>query len=202
MSNPASSGYRSGVYGSKTFLEAEESFLKAKRGEPTVEPIPNFTPRVREKDRPRKLKKFRPAIEAQKALSKLSTVEYFKSILTDETERHLWMAFITGKVPQLDRVGKPVLDADGMPIMLDVELNPISWNAFKRAVEYKRGMPLVTVEDNTEKGARVVEIITIGSNPQLFQSQAEAQGLLGIRKSPVSQNEMKPELPELVEEKV
>lgn len=185
------------VYQSKTFLEAEESFLKAKRGEPTVEPIPNFTPRVREKDRPRKLKKFRPAVEAQKALRKLSTVEYFKSILSDETERHLWMAFITGKVPQLDGRGNPVLDENGLPIMLDVELNPISWNAFKRAVEYKRGMPLVTVEDNTEKGQRTVEVIMIGSNPQLFREQAEAQGLLGIKKVPKLDKPI-----EMVEEKV
>jgi hypothetical protein len=186
------------VYKSKTFLEAEESFLKAKRGEPTVEPIPNFTPRVREKDRPRRLKKFRPVVEAQKALRKLSTLEYFKSILSDEVEKHLWMAFITGKVPKLDPWGKNVLDENGQIVMVDIELNPISWNAFKRAVEYKRGMPLVTVEDNTEKGQKVVEIITIGANPQLFQSQAEAQGLLGIRKAP-SPIEIKPEL---IEEKV
>jgi len=189
------------VYQSKTFLEAEETFLKAKRGEPTVEPIPNFTPRVREKDRPRKIKKFRPAVEAQKALRKLSTVEYFKSILSDETERHLWMAFITGKVPQLDRFGKPELDENNLPVMLDIELNPISWNAFKRAVEYKRGMPLVTVEDNTDKGGKVVEVIMIGSNPQLFREQAEAQGLLGIRKTPnpPSQNE---KTVQMIEEKV
>ena len=185
------------VYKSKTFLEAEESFLKAKRGEPTVEPIPNFKPQVRE--RPRRIKKFRPVVEAQKALRKLSTVEYFKSILSDETEKHLWMAFITGKVPDIDPWGKPKLDDNGQPIMVDVELNPISWNAFKRAVEYKRGMPLVTVEDNTEKGGKTVEVIMIGSNPKLFQEQAEAQGLLGIKKTPLSQNETKPEL---LEEKV
>ena len=113
-------------------------------------------------------------------------------------EKHLWMAFITGKVPKLDPWGKNILDENGQPVMVDIELNPISWNAFKRAVEYKRGMPLVTVEDNTDKGSKVVEIITIGANPQLFQSQAEAQGLLGIRKAP-SQIETKPEL---IEEKV
>lgn len=187
------------VYKSKTFLEAEESFLKARRGEPTVEPIPNFTPRVREKDRPRKLKKFRPVVEARKALSKLSTVEYFKSILSDEVEKQLWMAFITGVAPKMEG-NKVVKDADGNVVMEEIELDPISWNAFRRAVEYKRGMPLVTVEDNTKGESKVVEVIMIGSNPKLFQSQAEAQGLLGIRKSnPLSQNEIKPEL---VEEKV
>jgi len=169
------------VFKSKTFLEAEESFLKAKRGEPTVEPIPNFTPRVREKDRPRRLKKFRPVVEARKALTKLGTVEYFKSILSDEVEKQLWMAFITGMAPKMDGI-HPVKDAQGNVVMENIELDPISWNAFRRAVEYKRGMPLVTVEDNTRGESRVVEIITIGANPKLFQQQAEAQGLLGIRK--------------------
>jgi hypothetical protein len=185
------------VYKSKTFLEAEESFLKARRGEPTVEPIPNFTPRVREKDRPRKLKKFRPVVEARKALSKLSTVEYFKSILSDEVEKQLWMAFITGVAPKMEG-NKIVKDVDGNVIMEEIELDPISWNAFRRAVEYKRGMPLVTVEDNTKGESKVVEVIMIGSNPKLFQSQAEAQGLLGIRKSPVSlsENDTKSGLPE------
>jgi hypothetical protein len=188
-------GYRDGVYGSKTFLEAEESFLKAKRGEPTVEPIPNFTPRVREKDRPRKLRKFRPLVEARKALSKLSTVEYFKSILSDEVEKQLWMAFITGTAPKMNGI-HPVRDEQGNIVMEEIELDPISWNAFRRAVEYKRGMPLVTVEDNTKGEARTVEVITIGANPKLFQQQAEAQGLLGIRKpdpANLSQNETKPE---------
>jgi len=189
------------VYKSKTFLEAEETFLKAKRGEPTVEAIPNFTPRVREKDRPRKLKKFRPVVEARKALTKLGTVEYFKSILSDEVEKQLWMAFITGMAPKMDGC-KIVKDEQGNVVMENIELDPISWNAFRRAVEYKRGMPLVTVEDNTKGESRTVEVIMIGSNPKLFQEQAEAQGLLGIRKpAPVdlSQNEKKTEL---IEEKV
>src|ERR1700676_169349 len=189
------------VYKSKTFLEAEETFLKAKRGEPTVEAIPNFTPRVREKDRPRKLKKFRPVVEARKALTKLGTVEYFKSILSDEVEKQLWMAFITGMAPKMDGC-KIVKDEQGNVVMENIELDPISWNAFRRAVEYKRGMPLVTVEDNTKGESRTVEVIMIGSNPKLFQEQAEAQGLLGIRKpAPVdlSQNEKKTEL---IDEKV
>src|SRR5271155_403883 len=188
------------VFKSKTFLEAEESFLKAKRGEPTVEPIPNFTPRVREKDRPRKLRKFRPVVKARKALTKLGTVEYFKSILNDEVEKQLWMAFITGMAPKMEG-NKIVKDTQGDIVMESIELDPISWNAFKRAVEYKRGMPLVTVEDNTDKGGKVVEVIMIGSNPQLFREQAEAQGLLGIRKTPnpPSQNE---KTVQMIEEKV
>jgi len=186
------------VYKSKTFLEAEETFLKAKRGEPTVEPIPNFTPRVREKDRPRKLKKFRPAVEVRKALTKLGTVEFFKSILCDEVEKQLWMAFITGMAPKMEG-SKIVKDANGDVVMENIELDPISWNAFRRAVEYKRGMPLVTVEDNTKGESRTVEIITIGANPKLFQQQAEAQGLLGIRKPVASQIETGPKLPDSVD---
>lgn len=180
---------------SKTFLEAEESFLKAQRGEPTVEPIPNFTPRVREKDRPRKLRKFRPVVEARKALSKMGTVEFFKSILSDEVEKQLWMAFITGTAPKIEG-GRIVKDEQGNVVMEEIALDPISWNAFRRAVEYKRGMPLVTVEDGTKGQSKTVEVIMIGSNPKLFQEQAEAQGLLGIRKPPI---EVKPN-PELLED--
>src|ERR1700684_2183081 len=108
------------VYKSKTFLEAEETFLK----------------------------RFRPVVEARKALTKLGTVEYFKSILSDEVEKQLWMAFITGMAPKMDGC-KIVKDEQGNVVMENIELDPISWNAFRRAVEYKRGMPLVTVEDNT-----------------------------------------------------
>lgn len=46
----------------------------------------------------------------------------FAGILTDETENKLWERF------------------------LNVEDNRVAWEAFKRAVEYKRGKPTETIE--------------------------------------------------------
>jgi hypothetical protein len=186
----------------RAYQKSEDSFLRAKRGEPTVEPA-RLGPdnRVRQKDRPRKLRVFKPVMElrqAHEAISKLNTQEFFAKLLGGGIEEAMWMAFMTGQRPRIDEQGTLVRDSEGRVIMEDIELNPISWNAFKRAVEYKRGMPLGTIEDDTKKGAKMVQIITIGANPQLFRSQAEAQGLLGIRKSP-SQNETDTKL---IEEKV
>jgi hypothetical protein len=171
----------------RAFQEAEATFLRAQRGEPTVEATPMGPDnRVRRSDRPRKIKKFRPVMELRKAheaISKLNTQEFFAKLLGGGVEEAMWMGFMTGRTPKIDECGYLVRDEKGQVIMEEIELNPISWQAFKRAVEYKRGMPLVTVEDNTEKGNKTVEVIMIGSNPQLFREQAEAQGLLGIRKT-------------------
>ncbi len=169
----------------RAYQEAEAAFLRARRGEPTVVPVPQGPDRrVRTSDRPRKIKVFRPVSELRKAheaISKLNTQEFFASLLGGGVEEAMWMAFMTGRMPKIDEQGILVRDEKGIVIMEEIELNPISWQAFKRAVEYKRGMPLVTVEDNTDKESKIVEIITIGASPDLFRKQAEARGLLGIR---------------------
>ena len=169
----------------RAYAEAEDSFLRARRGEPTVVPAPMGPDnRVRKSDRPRKIRKFQPILalrKAHEAISKLNTQEFFASLLGGGVEEAMWMAFMTGRMPKIDEQGLLVRDEKGIVIMEEVELNPISWQAFKRAVEYKRGMPLVTVEDNTDKESKIVEIITIGASPDLFRKQAEARGLLGIR---------------------
>jgi hypothetical protein len=171
----------------RAYQEAEATFLRANQGLPTVQAAPMGPDnRVRKSDRPRKIKKFRPVVEIRKAheaISKLNTQEFFTNLLGGGVEEAMWLGFMTGRTPKMDEYGILVRDEKGIVIMEEVELNPVSWSAFKRAVEYKRGMPLVTVEDNTTKESKTVEIIMIGSNPKLFQEQAEAQGLLGIKKT-------------------
>ena len=53
------------------------------------------------------------------AAKRESTQEFFRRILDEEAEQKLWQAFFDG-----------------------VNQNPIAFQAFKRAVEYKRGMPV------------------------------------------------------------
>jgi hypothetical protein len=52
-------------------------------------------------------------------LKRLKTQEFFEKILDDKKESVHWKKFMTGKAPDM-----------------------VSWQAFKRAVEYKRGMPI------------------------------------------------------------
>jgi hypothetical protein len=171
---------------SRNYQEAEATFLRARQGLPTVEAAPMGPDnRVRTSDRPRKLRKFRPVVDIRKAheaISKLNTQEFFAKLLGGGVEEAMWLGFMTGRTPKMDEFGCLVRDEKGIVIMEEVELNPVSWNAFKRAVEYKRGMPLGTIPEESDKKQKVVEVIMIGSNPKLFQEQAEAQGLLGIKK--------------------
>ena len=97
-------------------------------------------------------------------VSKLTTVEFFNSLLTDDVERRLWMAFITGEAPRIGPDGQPVM-LDGLMVTDPVKINPHSLKAFLRAVEYKRGMPVVTVKEDDGSGIKMVEIITIGVGP-------------------------------------
>lgn len=57
------------------------------------------------------------------AAAKAETQSFFKRIIDDEKEAEMWQHFLMG-----------------------TETNIICWQAFKRAVEYKRGMPKETVE--------------------------------------------------------
>lgn len=135
-------------------LESEESFLKSQR----------------------RMGRTPHAVKAIEMVRKATTQEFFEKMLTDEIEAKLWMMFITGKAPKIEN-GKPVI-VDGNMVMEDVELNPISMKAFLRAVEYKRGMPTITVKDTTDSTVKVVEINVIGATPQHFENVARARGLL------------------------
>lgn len=68
---------------------------------------------------------------------RLETKEFFSQLLDDETEARFWRYFMTGYV--VDQL------PDGTTQLVTIPLNPIALNAFKRAVEYKRGLPVQTV---------------------------------------------------------
>ena len=121
----------------------------------------------------------RPTKESiiQKALRDNSTA-FFKRVLDDATEEKLWKMFITGKAEQLDERGHVVCDAAGNPFFVDIELNAISWNAFKQMVAYKRGMPAIKV-DNKDTGQPItVNFNVMGASPQDMQKKVKEMGLL------------------------
>lgn len=70
---------------------------------------------------------------------KRKSISFFERLLDDETESKFWRYFMTGYIidTQTDESGA-VINTQIIPIPLDA----IAWNAFKRAVEYKRGMPV------------------------------------------------------------
>lgn len=147
---------------SAAFRKAEASYL-GQTGE---------TPRQR-------MSKMIRTADAVEAVSKLHTVDYFKGLINDQTEGTLWMMFITGKAPQTTEDGKIVMSPEGRPVMQEVELNPISWAAFKRAVEYKRGQPVnIKVDGEGDGKPQPIEINIIGATPEFFEKQAQARGLL------------------------
>jgi len=149
------------------FLSAEASFLKA-TGHPMVK---------KSRESKLKTKKVNDTQRALEAVSKMNTVEFFEYLMDEATEKKLWMIFITGQAPRLGPDGVQIVE-NGVPQFDKVELNPVSWAAFKRAVEYKRGMPLVTV--NSKGGAlKTVEVITIGGFKEPPSGIKEARELLG-----------------------
>lgn len=134
------------------FRAAEESFRRACNGQKPA-------------GRP-KGSKSRSKYEKLEILVKhKTTVEFFESILTDDTERKLWLMFMTGKT---------VEEVDGQLAMVDVELNPISLKAFMRAVEYKRGQPIVTVEGKKGSEPIKLQVEYTGATPEFFAAQSKA----------------------------
>ena len=119
----------------------------------------------------------------QKALKEKSK-EFFNRILNDRDEEKLWKMFITGKAEQLDERGFVVKDDQGRPFMVDIELNAISWNAFKQMVAYKHGMPSIRVESNDEKQVMNVNFNIMGVSPEKMQQRVKELGLLPVSATP------------------
>jgi len=73
---------------------------------------------------------------------KRKSLSFFERILDDETEAKFWRYFMTGYVEDrvLDDVGNTVSYQ-----IIKIPLEPIAFQAFKRAVEYKRGMPVQAI---------------------------------------------------------
>ena len=144
---------------------AETSFLtslRAKEGKPPLGNTANTKNRI-----------------IQKAL-KENTVSYFRRILDDTTEQMLWSMFITGKFPKLGTDGQPVKDLEGNILYEKVELNPISWNAFKQAVAYKRGTPVVTV-DNKNGEPIQVNFNVMGGSGDFFKNGPRKKGVENLK---------------------
>ncbi len=118
----------------------------------------------------------------QRALKEQSK-DFFKRILDDKTEEKLWKMFISGKAEQLDERGFVVKDDQGRPFMVDIELNAISWNAFKQMVAYKHGMPSIRVESNDEKQVMNVNFNIMGVSPEKMQQRVKELGLLPVSAS-------------------
>lgn len=85
------------------------------------------------------------------AALKEATKDFFRRIVDDDVEAKFWRHFITGfeLVPQ----------NDGTMQLVPIPLDPVAWQAFKRAVEYKRGMPVQLVEHvNADESPFRIEI--------------------------------------------
>lgn len=93
------------------------------------------------------------------------TAEFFARILDDETEATLWRMFMTGNTEGV------LGDADGMKL-----LSPVCWAAFKRACEYKHGLPKQMEQDKTQKPIHVYHHVS-GANDAFFKEQAKALGI-------------------------
>lgn len=111
------------------------------------------------------------------AVTKAETAKFFQMLLDDETEAMMWRMFFTGMGPKLDEFGHPII-VDNKMVLVPIEPSPIAWRAFQTAVQYKRGMPIVKVEDGEGKAVKMVEVITIGSAPA-YDPQAKPKSLVG-----------------------
>lgn len=69
---------------------------------------------------------------------KEATRDFFHRILDDEIEAKFWRFFMTG----YEMVPLP----DGKLQLIPIPVDPVSFSAFKRAVEYKRGLPVQPVD--------------------------------------------------------
>jgi len=70
---------------------------------------------------------------------------FFERLLDDETEAKFWRYFMTGWT------------VDGKTgSCIPIPINQVCFNAFKRAVEYKRGMPVQPVASESASGLTFV----------------------------------------------
>lgn len=75
-----------------------------------------------------------------------ATQDFFARIIDDETEANFWRWFTTGF---------QIVDGKVIPI----PPNPVAYQAFKRAVEYKRGMPIQPISGAGEGSSPLRVII-------------------------------------------
>lgn len=73
---------------------------------------------------------------------KVKSVSFFERILDDDTEAKFWRYFMTGYI--IDTL------PDGSNQIISIPVDATCWNAFRRAVEYKRGMPIQPIDFSGE----------------------------------------------------
>jgi len=108
-----------------------------------------------------------------KKISRAKSKDFFLDILDDESEKLLWMFFITGCVPKIDTEGNVTIVA--------ASADPIQFQAFRQAVAYKRGQPPVKVEAGEDGKTAILAVVPveyIGANPEFFAEQAKTAGLI------------------------
>jgi hypothetical protein len=141
---------------SKRFEAAENSFLG----------------KTQQKVAPGQLKR------ALEAVTKLNTVDFFGRLLDDDTEKLIWNMFIFGKAPVKTTIRDEHGDMVEKVEIVDIEPNPTSLRAFLRAVEYKRGAPVVLAQKDDDGKPKSIEINIIGATSEYFEKAAKAKGLL------------------------
>ena len=87
---------------------------------------------------------------------KEQVASFFHALIDDETEAKFWRYFMTGYVVDVQE--------DGTQRIIPIPVNPVTWASFKRAVEYKRGMPVQPIS-GPNGGPIPVQIITNLSLP-------------------------------------
>jgi hypothetical protein len=84
----------------------------------------------------------------------LHTANFFANrVLSDDIELAFWHTFMTGIGP------------DGQPVKLDA----VSWQAFRQAVAYKRGMPTVRVDSKKQEDISITFNVIGGSAPSTMK---------------------------------
>lgn len=83
------------------------------------------------------------------AAQREATQDFFARIVDDEVEAKFWRWMMTGY---------QILDGQ----VIAIPPNPVAFQAFKRAVEYKRGMPKEVIEHSGPGGTPITHTIRFG----------------------------------------
>ena len=150
----------------REFQRKQQQFLQSQRKDGAAKDIGK-----KRRDLPRKAAK--DAL-LQKALVS-DNIGFFNRILDDDTEHRLWLKFLEGRVMMRDDKGEPIRDRNGIPQFH--EITGVSWNAFRRMVEYKRGMPVIKVNDDQGKPI-TVNFNIMGASTKQMEERAKDMGLL------------------------
>lgn len=123
-----------------------------------------------EPDKPKRGRQKGALGKLQTALKRDSVQFFSERVMDNDTELKLWRFFMTGNEEGL------LGDIEGVKL-----INPICWQAFKRAVEYKRGLPTAIVNDGTGEPVNVI-VHNEGASDEFFESQCTILNLKTIKR--------------------